>query len=96
MIMPASLNRSNCEFHCDLRRLATTPTAKSGLNPEYAVDIYCGLQTLAATLVSQFRSSTYQWICLRHEIAPTARFAAICGASLRRLLQNLGLKNWYD
>jgi hypothetical protein len=31
MIMPASLNRSNCAFHCDLRRLVTTPTANSGL-----------------------------------------------------------------
>jgi hypothetical protein len=31
MDMPASHNRSNCAFHCDLRRLATTPTAKSGL-----------------------------------------------------------------
>jgi hypothetical protein len=33
MIMPASLNRSNCAFHRGLRRLATTPTAKSGLKP---------------------------------------------------------------
>jgi hypothetical protein len=28
------------------------------LNPEFAVAIYCGLQTLAATLVSRFCSST--------------------------------------
>jgi hypothetical protein len=31
MIMPASQNRSNCAFHCDLQRLVTTPTAKSGI-----------------------------------------------------------------
>jgi hypothetical protein len=60
------------------------------LNPDIAVAIYCGLQILAATLVSRFCSSTYQWICLRREIVPTVRFTAICGASLRRLLQNLG------
>jgi hypothetical protein len=34
MIMPASLNRSNCAFRYDLRRLATMPTAKSGLKPK--------------------------------------------------------------
>ncbi len=31
MIMPASQNRSNCAFRYGLRRLATKPTAKSGL-----------------------------------------------------------------
>jgi hypothetical protein len=28
-----------------------------------------------------------------YQIAPTTRFAAVCYASLRRLLQNLGFKN---
>jgi len=31
MIMPASQKRSNCAFRFGLRRLATMPTAKSGL-----------------------------------------------------------------
>jgi hypothetical protein len=31
MIMPASQNRSNCAFRRGLLRLATMPTAKSGL-----------------------------------------------------------------
>jgi hypothetical protein len=70
-------------IYCPCRSLA--------INPDIAVDIYCGLtgqcfegeakrhlwkihincrkaesfQILAATLVSQFCSSTYQWICLR-------------------------------
>jgi len=29
------------------------------LNPDYAVDTYCGLKNLAATLVSRFCFSTY-------------------------------------
>jgi hypothetical protein len=36
------------------------------LNPDIAAGIYCGLKTLAATLVSRFCSSTYLMICLRH------------------------------
>jgi hypothetical protein len=31
----------------------------SDLNPDYAVDTYCGLKNLAATLVSRFCFSTY-------------------------------------
>jgi len=59
-------------------------------NPEFAVAIYCGLQILAAPLVSRFYSSTYLWICHRRKIAPTARFATVFCTSLRYLLQNLG------
>jgi hypothetical protein len=64
------------------------------LNPEFAVEIYCGLKILAATLVSRFYSLTYLWICLRCKIAPTSRFAAFFCASLRQLLQNLGYKEF--
>jgi hypothetical protein len=51
--------------------------------PEFAVAIYYGLKILAATLVSRFYSSTYLWICLRHKITPTARFATVFCVSLR-------------
>jgi hypothetical protein len=61
-------------------------------NPEFAVAIYCGLKILAAKLVSQFYSSTDLWICLRRKIVPTAHFAKLFYASLRSLLQNLGLR----
>jgi hypothetical protein len=47
------------------------------LNPDYAVDTYCGLKNLAATLVSRFCFSTYLQICLRRKIAPTSRFAEV-------------------
>ena len=62
-----------------------------GLNPDCAVDIYCGLKTLAATLVSRFCFLTYLLLCLRHKIAPTSRLANVFCASLRHLLHNLGL-----
>jgi hypothetical protein len=48
-----------------LRLIDTSDDYLKSFNPDIAVDIYCGLKILAATLVSQFRSSTYQWICLR-------------------------------
>jgi hypothetical protein len=61
-------------------------------NPEFAVAIYCGLKILAAPLATRFYSSTYPLgICPHHNIAPTARFATVFCASLRYLLQNLGL-----
>ena len=62
----------------------------SSLNPDCAVASYCDLKILAATLVSRFCSSTYLLICLRHKIAPTARFAMVFCVSLRILLHNLG------
>ena len=62
------------------------------LNPDCAVVSYCDLKILAATLVSRLCSSTYLLICLRHKIAPTARFAMVFCASLWILLHNLGLK----
>ena len=61
------------------------------LNPDCAVASYCDLKILAVTLVSRFCSSTYLWICLRHKIAPTARFAMVFCVSLWILLHKLGL-----
>ncbi len=46
MIMPASQKRSNCAFRFGLRRLATMPTAKSGLNVWYLDNIFTNLLTL--------------------------------------------------
>jgi hypothetical protein len=60
-----------------IKVLNISPFCVTGLNPEFAVAIYYGLQILAATLVSQFFSSPYLLICLRQKIAPTTRFASV-------------------
>ena len=54
--MPSLQNRSNCTFRCDLLRLATTTTVKSGLNVWFSEAVILVLSPLLFPIV--FKTGT--------------------------------------